>query len=367
MTGTPVVEVQDYRIVTKARLEGNAQRWRRFGEPVPAGNSLKDDGTVDFGLFGPGSVVWEVLLHPATIVFQFAFQGLFQSLYKPVVAGVRDHDPLTRKARAGTVTFFDLFERGQRNSGMHAPMWLGDTASAERMWKHLKQYHQKVAGPVISVDEPELGGYEAAGPRDAMWAALTEMHSMLWLYETFAFRDGKFPHKLSPEKRDQYFAEAAAYCKLVGANEDEIPHSKADMDVLYEKYADLFGNDRGVNTWPDNGEDYGETMAAVFKKNFHRSQIPALFYAGILDHGLFRNLAAGGSSGKLRALMGLNPKQSRRKVIRLKLSLPFIWFMQRGPFERHYMRLMWGPDGVALIRSARALETQVTGKKFRKA
>ena len=86
-----------YRVVTKERLEGNAQRWRRFGEPVPAGQSTKEDGTPDYGLFGPGSVVWEVLLHPATIVFQYAFQGLMQSTYKPVIAGVRDHDPLSRK------------------------------------------------------------------------------------------------------------------------------------------------------------------------------------------------------------------------------------------------------------------------------
>lgn len=304
-----------YRVVTKERLEGTAQRWRRFGEPVPAGQSLKADGTPDYGLFGPGSVVWEVLLHPATIVFQYAFQGLMQSTYRPVIAGVRDHDPLSRKTLRGTVTFFDLFERGQRNSGMHAPMWLGDTPSAELMWKHLKQIHTKVAGDIIDVAEPEIGGYAAAGPRDAMWAALTEMHSMLWLYENLAFRDGKPPHRLSPEKRDRYFAEVAAYCELVGAPVEDIPHSKADLDALYEKYAVLFGTPASMAIWPDTGEDFAKQMFGLFKTNFHRSQLPALWYAGILDHGLFRKLATGASSGKMRESLGLTPGQARRAVI----------------------------------------------------
>ncbi|MFE5291382.1 oxygenase MpaB family protein [Isoptericola sp. NPDC056618] len=354
-----VAAERDYRIVSKERLEGNAQRWRRFGEPTPAGGSLNAGGTPDYGLFGPESVVWEVLLHPATIVFQYAFQGLIQSTYRPVIAGVRDHDPLSRKTLKGTVTFFDLFERGQRNSGMHAPMWLGDTESAQRMWKHLHQIHSKVAGPTIDIGEPELGGYAAAGARDAMWAALTEMHSMLWLYESFAFRDGKLPHRLSPEKRDRYFAEVAAYCRLVGAPEEDIPHSKADMDALYEKYADLFGTPETMAIWPDSGENFAKQMFGLFKKNFHRSQLPAVFYAGVLDHGLFRQLAAGASSGKMRASLGMSPGRSRLAVLVAKLALPFVWMMQRGPFERHYMRLMWGPDGVTLIESARALRERV--------
>ena len=245
-------------------------------------------------------------------------------------------------------------------------MWLGDTASAELMWKHLKQIHTKVEGPIIDVADPELGGYAAAGPRDAMWAALTEMHSMLWLYESFAFRDGKLPHRLSPAKRDRYFAEVAAYCRLVGAPEEDIPHSKADLDALYEKYADLFGTPATMAIWPDTGEDFAKQMFGLFKKNFHRSQLPAVFYAGILDHGLFRQLAAGASSGRMRRSMGMSPARSRLAVIGAKLALPFVWLMQRGPFERHYMRLMWGPDGVKLIQAARRLQTEVTDRKYRR-
>lgn len=43
------------KIVTEERLLGTERRWRRFGEVTPAGKSLKDDGTPDYGIFGSGS------------------------------------------------------------------------------------------------------------------------------------------------------------------------------------------------------------------------------------------------------------------------------------------------------------------------
>jgi uncharacterized protein (DUF2236 family) len=348
----------DFRVITKERFEGTAKRWRRFGEPVPAGASLNADGSVDYGIFGPESVVWQVLLHPATIVFQYAFQGLLQATYKPIMAGVRDHDPLSRKARKGTVTFFDVFERGQRNSGMHAPMWLGNTETARRMAKHLRNIHTKVANDIIDVGAPELGGYAAAEPREAMWAALTEMHSMLWLYESFAFRDGKLPHRLSPEQRDKFMAETAEYCRLVGAPEEEIPTTMAELARLYEKYDQLFGVSKTLTLYPDTKEDFALQMGEYMQKNIHKSQLKALFCAIVLDHGLFRQLAAGASSGRLRQSLGWGKKRQFISVALMKLSLPFIWLMQRGPFERYYMRLMWGPDGVTLIEAARKLQAQ---------
>ncbi|MFD7131142.1 oxygenase MpaB family protein [Streptomyces sp. NPDC059894] len=246
---------------------------------------------------------------------------------------------------------------------MHAPMWLGDTETARRMARHLRNIHTKVAGDVIDVGQPELGGYAASGPRDAMWAAPTEMHSMLWLYESLAFRSGRLPHRLSPEKRDRYIAETAAYCRLVGADEDEIPTTMAELAALYEKYDDLFGLGRSMTVYPDTGEDFAKAMAAGIKKNFHRSQLKALFLTVVLDHGLFRQIAIGASSGRTRRSMGYGPLRARLSVLGAKLSLPLVWLLQRGPFERYYMRLMWGPDGVALIQSARVLQAKVRAER----
>jgi uncharacterized protein (DUF2236 family) len=339
-------------VITKELLAGTAQRWRRFGEPVPAGSSMSEDGSPDYGLFGPDSIVWQVLLHPATIVFQYAAQSAIQSSYKPVIAGVRDHDPISRAARKGQLNLFGQFERTQRNSGMHAPMWLGDTETASRMAKHLHNIHKKVAGDVIDVGDPALGGYAAGEPRDAMWAALTEMHSMLWIYEAFAFRGGR-PHKLSPQDRDRYIAESAAYCRLVGAAESEIPTTMAELDALYVKYENLFGTTETLDTMPDTGQSMRELFVRNLKDNFHRSQLKVAVYDIVLNHGLFRLWCAGAGSPELRGWMGMSPSRSRRAVVITRLSLPLIWLFQRGPVERRFMRLMWGPDGVALIKSAR--------------
>lgn len=258
--------------LTDEKLRGNVRRWRRFGAPTAAGQTLKEDGTPDYGLFGPGSVVWKVLLHPASIVFQSAAQWGLQELYKPVESGVRDQDPIARKARKGTFTAFDYFERLQRNSGMHAPMWLGDTETAERMWGHLYRIHQHVEGDVIDVGEPELGGYSAAGPRDAMWAALTEMCGMLWVYEHFAWHGDEAPHRLPDDERDQYFRESAAYLELVYSPEDEIPHSVADVNALFQKYKELFTASETAGIMPDTGQKFSDVIAQQIKANWHPTQ-----------------------------------------------------------------------------------------------
>lgn len=350
------------KVVSKQRLYGSESRWRRFGEPTPAGQSLKEDGTPDYGVFGPGTVAWKILLHPATIVFQFSFQQKLQLLYKPIAAGIRDVDPVSRKARSGTLTLFDGFERGQRNSGIHAPMWLGDTATAQRVARHLRNVHTKVEGGVIDVGAPELGGYSANSPREAMWAALTEMHSMLWLYETFAFRDGRAPHPLSAQERDQFVAEVAAYCRLFGSPEEEIPTSMAELEALYVKYDELFQHSDTMHIHPETGLDMQRLLLKVVGKNFHISQL-RLFGPVYTLFRRFDDAITGAFPDWARRWMGLSEEKERKALKALKRQLPQIRRMQRPRSERHYMRLMWGPDAVTLIEAARKLQNGVAGPR----
>jgi uncharacterized protein (DUF2236 family) len=357
LPGDVAIESQsagDFRVLTEEIFYGPTSRWRRFGEPVPAGNSTKADGTPDYGLFGPGSQVWDVLLHPATIVFESIGQSILQLTYKPIAAGIRDHDPLSRKARAGTLTFFDAFERFQRNSGMHAPMWLGDTPTAERMAAHLHRVHQRVASDIIDIGAPELGGYAASGPRDAMWAALTEMDSMLHLYEAFAFHGSEPPRRLSAAQRDRFFAEAAAYLRLVGAPEADIPTSADDVEALYDNYDALFGHSETIDIIPETGQDYRTLSADVMKQNFHPSQAKAI---GMLrsQFGELRLPVLAALRERTQRHAGLSEEDSARAEAALAEALPEIRRLQQPDAERDIMRLMWGPDGVMLIESARAL------------
>ncbi|RVT95075.1 DUF2236 domain-containing protein [Sphingomonas crocodyli] len=336
---------------------GTERRWRRFGEPVPAGAPTGPDGAPDYGLFGPGSVAWDVLLHPAVIVLESIGQSLMQLTYKPIAAGIRDHDPLSRKARDGTLTYFDAFERFQRNSGMHAPMWLGDGATARKMADHLHRVHKRVAGDVIDIGAPDLGGYAAAEPREAMWAALTEMHPILRMYEAFAFRGFWLPRRLPKAKRDQYVREVGAYLRLVGAPEAEIPQDMAQLRALYRKYDHLFGHSDTIDTIPATGQNFPQLSAETMKRNFHKTQVRAILPL-MIQFAMFKLPILGALPAKARHNAGLGPVKSAVAVAARYLAMPLFWLLQQGPFERRLMRLMWGPDGVALIDNARRLHKQ---------
>ncbi|ORM32465.1 hypothetical protein BFL43_15450 [Williamsia sp. 1135] len=240
---------------------------------------------------------------------------------------------------------------------MHAPMWLGDTATAEKMVKHLHNIHQRVAGDIIDVGEPELGGYAATDTREVMCAALTEMHPMLRVYEAFAFRDGKLPHRLPATARDRFMGESARYVRLHGVPEDEIPTTMAQLALLYEKYDHLFRHSPTMKLIPETGEDFEEVMGKAMIKNFHITQIRAI--VPLMIQAIVFNLPiAGVLSGRARRAMGLGPTKSRLAILSKMAVLPIVWLMQQPPIERHFMRLMWGPDGVVLIESARLLHRQ---------
>ncbi|KRG64322.1 hypothetical protein ABB26_08290 [Stenotrophomonas humi] len=342
------VTTQPNKVVTRERLLGTESRWRRHGEPTPAAA----DDAVDDGVFGPGSVAWDVLLHPATIVFQTAAQAVLQFTYKPIYAGLRDWDPMSRKGRAGQLTLFDVFDRHQRNSGIHAPMWLGDTETAKRVALHLARIHDKVKADLIDGGEPALGGYEANSPRESMWAALTELHSMLWLYEGLAFRNGRLPHRLPPDKRDRFVGEVAEYCKLFPAREETLPRNMAELQALYERDARLFGMPHSIHIIPETGESFPQVVADSIRKNHHRSQYRVKIQL-FLQRRVFRLPVLAAVSGKTRRSMGIGPWQERAILAARYVLLPMIWLAQQPPVERYFMRMMWGPDAVNLIQAAR--------------
>ena len=342
------------------KLMGNPERWRRLGVPVAAGRSINDDGTPDYGLFGPSSVVWKVILHPATIIYQTVAQFSMQLMYKPVVAGVRDADPLATKVRAGKLTAFDSFERFQRNSGLHAPMWFGDTRTAETMWAHLHALHAHVKGGLIDVGQPELGEYHADGPRDVMWAALTEMMGMLFVYEHFAWHGDTPPQRLPNHERDQYVADSAAYLRVVGAPEEEIPQTMADVDALFHRYQDLFKKTETMNIMPESGKDFAALSEEQIKKNWHPTQQMAV---DVLE-GFFMkptNLVIASYPTYLQIWgAGWDEEKRAEEAENLKAALPEIKARQESPdVERRAIDLFWGPDGHELISSARALMKRV--------
>lgn len=343
-------------IVSHERLLGDTSRWRRFGEPIPAGEALKEDGSPDYGVFGPGSLAWQILLHPATIVFEFAWQEKLQLANRAIAAGIRDTDSINRKARDGVMNLFDAFERGQRNSGIHAPMWFGATATAAKVAKHLSNIHRWVAGDIIDAGEPELGNYAANAPRESMWASLTEMTAVMWLYETFAFRDGRPPHPLTDEQRDRFIAEIGPYVRLFPAIEEEIPTTYDELVALYAKYERFFRASATMDIYPPTGLPMRPIQEKSMLKNFHPSQLRAL---KPLNTFMFKFDSAinGAFPDWAQDFLGLTAAQKRKGAADLRKQMPQIRKMQEDPVTvAYYQRVMWGPDAIVLMDHAQQLQ-----------
>ena len=185
-----------------------------------------------------------------------------------------------------------------------------------------------------------------------MWAALTEMHSMLWIYERLGFKCLKRTGRLAPELRDRYIAEVSEYCRLFPHDENELPQSMADLQKLYQKYDKLFGVTTTLAIIPETGENFHEVWQDSIKKNYHPSQrkVKLQFF---FQEGLFKLFAMGAVSGKTRKNSGLTPGKEKVVVAARVALLPLVWLLQIPPIERYFLRMMWGPDAVELVAEAR--------------
>lgn len=344
------------RPITDADIKGDERRWRRGMVPVAAGESAKDDGTPDYGIFGPDTVVWEVFTNPAMVIFHHAAQKLAQDVYLPIQGAVRDYEPLSKKARAGVFTLFDAMERVTRGAGMHVPLWLGDTATAQQMAAWLHKIHLPLKGDVIDSGRPELGGYDAVGPRESLWATYTEMHPMLCAYEAFAWNGWRAPKRLPAWKRDKFIDESSKYAILHGADPAEVPRSMAELDALYVKYSNLFAHSDTIQNQLDNGKSMLELQSKVGKKNWDKTQAKALkvIFFVILSMEL---PMLGALPREYRLAHGLSPAKASWAAVVAKLFVPVAWFLQRRSVERKWIRTLWGPDGQRLIDSARKVRT----------
>jgi hypothetical protein len=128
----------------------------------------------------------------------------------------------------------------------------------------------------------------------------------------------------------------------------------AELKALYGKHYALFGYSATIGILPNTGEDYHHVMQRAMKKNFHISQLRALIVL-LLQFSLFAIPVLGALSPKTRRARHNGPIRNGIAVAAKTLMLPLIWVMQQRPVERYFMRLMWGPDAIELIESARRL------------
>lgn len=137
----------------------------------------------------------------------------------------------------------------------------------------------------------------------------------------------------------------------------------ADLKALYKKYDHLFGVTKTLSIIPETSDDFHELWESSIQKNYHPSQRKVkcqLFF----QEDLFKLFAMSVVSSKTRRNSGVTPRREKMILAARFAMMPLIWLLQRGPIERYFLRMMWGPDAVDLVRSARRLHADA--KRARK-
>lgn len=186
----------------RARLAANVAEPFGHGRP-PLQHTLDHPG--DPGLFGPGSVTWEVMGQVTTFIG--GIRGLLiQACHPEAVAGVHHHsryrvDPLGRLTRTAfyvTVTAY------------------GAMPEVEEAVAFVNRRHARVAG-VSHRGRP----YAANDPALAAWVHNVLTDSFLTAHQAYA------PRPLSPEEADVFVAEQTRVGRLLGAS--PLPTTAADL------------------------------------------------------------------------------------------------------------------------------------------
>jgi uncharacterized protein (DUF2236 family) len=172
---------------------------RIFAEPD--GKPMEISRT-DTGLFGPGSMCWQVHGDVTTMMIGGISGLLLQMLDPRVLAGVWDHSTFRQ----------DMRGRLRRTAAFLARTTYGDRDQALAEIARIRRIHDHVSGTL-----PDGTPYSANDPEALAWVHVTE--SVCFLEGYIRYRK---PY-LSMRERDRYFAEMAEVGALLGA--DPVPHT----------------------------------------------------------------------------------------------------------------------------------------------
>ena len=164
--------------------------------------------TADDGLFGPTSVTWRAMAHPATAVGATA-AALIQMLYPPVMYVVDQTSSFRQRP--------DL--RAQRTSDYATTITYGDAATAEAAGESLRRIHARCVA-----EHPDSGEPLAADDPDSL---LWVHHALTWaLLRAW----DAFGPELTAGERDRFVEEQLVAARLVGCDVERVASSVAALD-----------------------------------------------------------------------------------------------------------------------------------------
>lgn len=185
-----------------------------FGHaPYPLAHSL--DHAPDPGLFGPGSVSWQVVGDVSSFVGGIRAL-LIQAAHPEVVAGVSDHsryrdDPLGRLSRTSSYVTATTF---------------GAMPEVEAAIAAVRRAHTRVVG----VSHRGID-YRADDPPFAAWVHNALTDSFLTAYRAYG------PERLDEDAADRFVAEQAEVGRLLDA--DPLPTTAGDLGRWVARHPDV--------------------------------------------------------------------------------------------------------------------------------
>jgi uncharacterized protein (DUF2236 family) len=198
----------------------------------------------NYGVFGPGSMMWEVSRVPFLALF--AETELYLQLAHPVGAqGVWDHSPRLME---------DPIRRFQSTFNHLWNMTYGNLEDSMRIARIIHLQHTKVVG----ILDDSAGNYNAgeiysATDVDALhWVHATHMLSLLRLYETLERR-------LTADEEDRFFADAKLFGMMLGVPEELLPNTASEFYRYF--YGKLQSGELQYNSAARRIESHFRTMA----------------------------------------------------------------------------------------------------------
>ncbi|MEU2061154.1 oxygenase MpaB family protein [Streptomyces sp. NPDC013455] len=167
----------------------------------------------DAGLFGTGSVTWQ--MHGDPMMWVAGVRALYlQALHPRAVRGVLQNSDFRR----------DAWGRLMRTADFVGTTTYGTSEAAERAGARVRRIH----GMLRATDPATGERYGVGEPALLLWVHCAEIDSYLHV-----LRRSGFP--LTDAQADRYIAEHRVSARLVGLDPQTVPANRAELAAYFEK------------------------------------------------------------------------------------------------------------------------------------
>lgn len=168
--------------------------------------------TSDAGLFGPESVTWRAMAHPATGIGASA-AAMIQMLYPPVMYVIDQASHFRENPEL----------RAQRTSDYAITITYGDVAAAEKAGETLRRVHARC---------------KAVDPDSGVSLVADEPHLLVWVHNSLTWALlrawGIYGLHLTAEEQDRFVTEQKISARLVGADPDAVASTVVELDAYID-------------------------------------------------------------------------------------------------------------------------------------